>query len=554
MASTTTTYDVELIYKVRGDAAPALAAIGTSAEKAAKETDRLRESTSSFGSEMRNLAALVGGGLLFGQGKKAFVDFNKEVENAKINIAAVQRMFGQAPDMRSALDNAAGVFERYQEAAKASTATTKEFLDMHLSLAPTFAKSGVGGKQIEDIVQGATVAAPILGERPEIFAMDIKQMLSGTVTMRDRSATSLLSMLGIDRNEFNQKTKEDVGYAIETVQKALTSPALMEARKVMEESFSGVTSTLMDTVEILAGQAGKPLFAAITAEIKSWNQWLEKNKDTVEEIKQKVSTALVAGFNAVKDAAMFLVEHREALIAIAEVWAGMKAGSLVINEVTSTAKTIGSVIGDGILGKASVIGAAIGAAIGIGVAAKRTQDEWDSIRSRNAEMRGQDVLFKARRDLNQETYNDLATKFIGAGAFNPITGEFDRAKASSLLAGSGEGATAELSGQRISDGMANIYAGMVEEVLQKGRGQFDAQAIRAFSRFGQGPTRLGSFGVLRDDSPILAKNEKKPSVQVTINRVEVASDDPDRFVMGIVDLADKAVGRSGQALSAIPQR
>jgi hypothetical protein len=41
-----------------------------------------------------------------------------------------------------------------------------------------------------------------------------------------------------------------------------------------------------------------------------------------------------------------------------------------------------------------------------------------------------------------------------------------------------------------------------------------------------------------------------PKVNVNIQRVEVASDDPDRFVRGLVDIADKALNRPTQALSA----
>ena len=60
MGSTTTTYDVELIYRVRGDAARALAEIGAAADKADRDAAKLRNSTSSLGSELRSLAAVVG--------------------------------------------------------------------------------------------------------------------------------------------------------------------------------------------------------------------------------------------------------------------------------------------------------------------------------------------------------------------------------------------------------------------------------------------------------------------------------------------------------------
>ncbi len=140
-----TVYDVKLVYSLQDSTASGLKGITSNAKQAADATDSLKGA-------LGGLVGAMGAYVSVGMAKTAFVDFNRDVEMAKVNIAAVQRMFGQAPDMKVGLENAAGVFDRYQEAAKASTATTKEFMDMHLSLAPTFAKFGVGGKVIEDMV------------------------------------------------------------------------------------------------------------------------------------------------------------------------------------------------------------------------------------------------------------------------------------------------------------------------------------------------------------------------------------------------------------------
>ncbi len=260
---------------------------------------------------LKKLGTVAIGAIGFGMAKKGLVDFNRDIENARVNIAAIARMFGQEGSWGGAMDYATGLFDRYQQAAKVSTATTKEFLDMHLSLAPTFAKYHVAAKAIEEIVQGATVTAPILGEKPETFAMDVKQMLQGTVTLRDRSAVSLLSMLGIDRETFNQKTKQDVQYAIDVVHKALNNPAIMEARKAQESSFAGVTSTLVDSLEIAFGKVGLPLVKEITKEVQRWNDWMTANESTVNRWINTLGQGLKTAFGFVKDVVTYLVDHQD---------------------------------------------------------------------------------------------------------------------------------------------------------------------------------------------------------------------------------------------------
>jgi hypothetical protein len=546
MSTVSTIYDVQLMYSVKGNAGAGLSSIAGEAEKAAQRTAGL-------GDQITRLGALVGGGLLLSKGKDAFIGFNKEVENSKISIAAISNMFNGGSFAQS-MQQADDVFRVYQKAAIQSTATTADFLEMHKMIAPVMTQSGASMKTLMDTVQGATVAAPIFGVKPEMLAIDIRQMLQGAVGNKDLAANIMISSLGLDKDTFNQKARANVGFAIETVNKALTSPSLKAAAKAYEGSFAGVSSTLEDTVQILAGHAGEKLFQTITTEIKSWNEWLTQNRGQVDRITDKVSGALVGGFRTLKDTVIFIVDHHEALIKVAEVWAGMKAGSWIVSDAIPTAKSFGQMIGDGIAGKAGVIGAAIGAAIGLGIAAKRTGNEWDDIRSRNFEMRGQSQLMAARGNLNESTYGDLARRFIVGGAYNPTTGDFDQKLAASILRGSGDGFTAFTSGQRIDDGMANMYARNVGDILQKGRGTLDSAVVRAFASFGRGPLdgRDVPFALEREDGR--AKQEKKPGVVVNINRVEVQSDDPDRFVMGIVAIADRAESRAGQARSAIPLR
>jgi hypothetical protein len=526
-----TVYDVKLVYSLGGNAATGLQQVAKEADKAAKSTDAL-------GGILAKVGAVISGGLALSKGKELFIDFNKEIENSKISLAAITRMFDKGTTFDKAMGLADEQFARYQEAAKKSTATTREFMQMHMSLAPTFAKFGVGAGAIEDIVKGSTLAAPILGERPEIFAMDVKQMLQGTVTNRDRSAVSLLAMMGEDKEKFNANTRKDVNYAIDIVQKALTSPAIKEAAERFEGSFAGVTSTLKDTIEILGAEAGMGLFKTITAEVKKWNEWLVKNKTEVEKFKEQVGRGLVDAFRVVKNSLEWVYDHREALISIATAFAALKGIQLVGAGAKSlTTSLMGTLASAGVSGMgaalpmATLVSAAssvVMALVGTGIVASLIADFVDKEHARYVKQQGS---ADALTDIiaNQSTLTAAATlKSMGA------ISEYGYADPKKALAG----VVAE-----VGDNDAAKY--LADQLVERANLHLGMNLSPFWDRYKTDnvidPTR----------NPLAEGTSKKPpEYKVTINRVEVASDDPDRFVAGLVDIADKALNRPTQALSA----
>jgi hypothetical protein len=79
---------------------------------------------------------------------------------------------------------------------------------------------------------------------------------------------------------------------------------MRRANAEMAGSFTGVTSTLKDKLQIALGKVGLPLFQAITQTVADINAWLERNADTIERIGKAVGGALATGFGVVKDLAL----------------------------------------------------------------------------------------------------------------------------------------------------------------------------------------------------------------------------------------------------------
>lgn len=595
MSEASTVYDVQVRYSIEDRASAPVDHIGATAQKAEQKVLGLRDTLQSVG-------AAVAAWQVFDKGRKLLVDFNSEIEQSKISIATISRMFGQSPDFQSAMRDAEGLFGRYQDAAKKSTATTKEFLDMHLSLAPTFAKFGAQGKVIEDIVKGSTVAAPVLGEKPETFAMDVKQMLQGSVTLRDRSAVSLLSMMGIEREEFNKRTKEDINYAIDTIHKALTSPALGEGTKQMENSFAGAASTLVDTVQIEGAKAGKSFFDAVKGELNALNAWIVAHSEQIATFGKEFGSALVGAFHAIRDAVGFLIDHKSEIMTIAAAWAVSKIGGGIAGGIGGMLGNAGGALGGVTYGE----GAAVNfAGKLLGVVDQRAQSVALGSFKSNAGMlassaaggglgglvRGELLVasMKGFPDAMQVAQKALigfgAATALGLGKIETATLTVSGAL-SALPGPIGLAATAftlllpALHGiVKLGDSYAesvqklddqDYYDGKMPEFWQRGvydrrkeerQKEYERARDQDIGTDEEFKKRLGggfnlthalmspSVRALFDQKP--QKTVKPGNTNVTIHKIEVVSDDPDRFAFGLGESFERMARNPTSARDAL---
>jgi hypothetical protein len=240
-------------------------------------------------------AALVG---VVGYGmKKAFIDFNSEIEQSVIALAAVQKMF-KGTEWGASMETATKLVDHYQEVAKKSVGETRDFIFMHKSVAAAAYQAGASLEDVKKITEGAVVAASAMGESAYLSSMDIKQALTKGVEIRDRFMIQLLAAKdnfgAITKEQFNAMSKLQ---RVEVLKKKLQSDWIKDAAKQMEFSFAGVVSTLKDTLNITMGKIGLPLFKAITTEIIKWNQWMEKNPNNVFfELAGRAISEATAGF------------------------------------------------------------------------------------------------------------------------------------------------------------------------------------------------------------------------------------------------------------------
>ena len=591
MAGNSTVYDVRVKYALDDRASKGAQGISSACDKAA-------------GSALSLKGALmaVGGVAALKKGYDMLIGFNSEIDQMKIGLSTVMQMQLHLP-FAKANKEADKLFNTFQEMAKKSPATTKDFMEMANAIAPGVALAGGGPDKLAKLTQGAVVASIALGEKADMVALDVKQMLAGTVGVKDRTAMQLLGSKKIDHLEFNKKSGSERAQLVEEL---FSQDALQKAADQFGESFKGQTSTLQDTLQIALGQVGKPLMASITDEVRKMNEWITKHPKLIAEYGEKLGSMIKGAFEFVKGVAGWMVENRELLFTIGKtflIFKGAQMGTNVIKgfvggltNMVGQMKTAGStVVGlftgsggggiggafkglTGILQGAGGVIPALGLFVGaLGIVTELLNTHAEEDKKAKA---AQVSLHEAVSDFPelQARKQQLKDALSGKGAMAGLAGNDEMRKRFET----------ELEGLNKTvfdpEKMGGILKKISEESKAHGGSDFStltSQQMRKAERFipsmfdsrdstksAEVTNEVLSFfksfntmrGDIRDEALKYAfpeqfgtpdkKDVKGPDstwtpgktgdIKVTINKIEVASEDPDRFVFGIAKLSENA--------------
>ncbi len=209
-------------------------------------------------STLGRLAALVGGGLIFGKGAQMAVSFNSTVEQSQIGLAALVRTFNQVPegaDKYARSMDVAGQIQRNLQIEGLKTVATYEQLLVALQegIGPAF-KRGFDPQQVVDFTSQMTQAAAALSLPMDQLGQEIRSILDGTIDRNSRVAKSL----GIT----NEKVKEMAasGQLFDYLSDKLNDFAL--AGEDAARTWTGAFSNLMDAVQMALGKGFTASFAA----------------------------------------------------------------------------------------------------------------------------------------------------------------------------------------------------------------------------------------------------------------------------------------------------
>lgn len=604
MGASSTVYDVMLRFRMAGqEAMRGVDLLERKLRKASKGSNLLRNS----------LAAASGaavGFFGFRAASKALVGFNSDLEQARIQMAGLM-MQNLGGTFEGQLERSNVLVEEMVQKAKMSTSTTAEMVDFLRNTIQPLTAAGMKAHKLADFTHKALVAAKAFGDE-DVAQLDIQQALNQNVQVRDRFMQKLLGTIRMTHEEFNELDKPA---RLKTIERALNHPSIMKMAKAQENSFAGVFSTLKDNLEIFLGKVGLPLFQALTAEIKSWNTWIDRNGDKLNRIAKDFSQSLMSGFRAVKQAVSWIAEHKDLLLTLGKailVLKGAKAIGGIIGAGMGGIKTVAGILTGGFtmlktelgllraatiaegaggkltnVGKAGVAGAVVAGGLAAGIYLRKKFDEGRESQKSRVRHVGwmKEDMAKGRADLG----------FYKLKGYLDDQGNINMAKLrkTALMGGAGQLSREELvkfperiagliRATEIMDKQARsdehrgyiaqaaawkrMYAAapawgkaimdnMSQTMLRNAYDHLDPAMKQMFAGIGEYARKTAEVALgwaipsLRPKEEDLGWAAKKGTkVNVTINRIEVASDDPDRFVMGMVDaFRDAAKNPSGAA-------
>lgn len=556
MAADTTTYDVRVRYLLEDHATAATRQIEKATQAAARSTGFLK-------SGLGSVAAAAAGVFGLREAKKSLIDFNSDLEQAKIQMAGLFEL-NSGGAFNDNMAKAGDLVGRLQQKAKASVGTTKDMVDMAAMLAQPFSTVNASVAEMTDLTAAAVVGSKSMGIAAEVAARDIDQAMRGQFHAVDQFTGKILAPLGFSgeegRRKFNLLSQVERFNKIRT---ALKAPALGDMAKAQEKSFAGVFSTFEDNLQMFMGRVGLPLFKAITKEIDKWNSWSEQNGPRLEQIATSIASGLTDAFEFIKTAVGFLADNRETILTIAKVWAGLKIGGRVAS---------------GLGGWISALRAQEGAVAGFGgTITSFTGKMTMAIEGLGAFYAG---LQLAAAWLDHNQTKAISSASLNAGSLPAMLKGFNEADRTARFGGpdamqlaSSQSTLRTLYQQAKSVGLANeagINTGALANSLEyaSNKGEWAAAAglnwtgsnlssqeiAEAFARKFNAmmPEMLEAMkrSVQASSTPEMKKNAERPKVNVTIHRIEVASEDPDRFVFGLTEVFQRVVKNPNSARTA----
>ncbi len=300
-------------------AAKGMKGLSGSTRKAAKGTSGLSKSvreaakgTSALSRSLRRLAVGAVGFLSFRFGKKLLIDFNRELQESRIQMATLSKM-SLGGDWARNQERANFLIRKFQKDAAKGVGTTQDYIKFSADIAKPFLDAGGSMKELTTLTRVGVTAAKTFGIENAVAARDIQQMLLGTV----RSVDRLPRLLGLTAATWNsmvrQKGPEET---LKKLMEALDNPSIRKAAEVYGRSWSGVADTLKDNLQRAFGKVGLPLMKAITKEMQKLSAWFEANPKKVNRIIQSIGKGLITAFKVVKTVFGLIFKHRKLLMAL----------------------------------------------------------------------------------------------------------------------------------------------------------------------------------------------------------------------------------------------
>src|SRR5262245_45625903 len=307
-----TSYEIAIRLGLRDEAAPKVKQLNNELDKTSKKA---KEAASGF-SQMNQALAVAAGYVGVHKAYEALIGFNAEMQQIKTSLTGIVMMNMDKTWEASAVE-AKQLVDEFTRFAMISPTTTKELSSFSQAIAAATFGSGGSMQDFITLTEQGVIASRMFGIETHLAEVQMQEMLLGNVRKTERFTMLLLAAGKMSIEAFREL---DAKQRVEFLKKTLTSEAFKRVAAEMGQNWAGVTTTLIDNVQLWLGSIGKGLFAAITEEIRKINQYVEHNRKDLEATAKAWGEGLVSAFKTIRDIVTFVLDHKEVLLGLAAAW------------------------------------------------------------------------------------------------------------------------------------------------------------------------------------------------------------------------------------------
>lgn len=526
-----TTYDVKVRYILEDKASNRVASINS-------RLGSMGRTVSGILPGFRALSGLFLGGFAIRQAAKLLISYNAELEQTRLSMAGLIDL-NLGTGFAKGLEMSSTLMKQFKDDAVVSTATFKEFADFAQMIVGPMARSGSSMQELREVTKGAVVASKALNIRPEQAALDIQQALLGTLTKRDRFARQVLEPFFKDMGvggdflrTWNQIALDNPAKAKKLLNDAFKQPAMLRLMKAQENSFEGLRSTIVDITQQLFGAAGAPVMAELKEVMAQVKYVLIDKKDEWFAAAKEFGNELVFAANELRSSFEFIT-HKSTFSELKNVF---KFIAWSMNQVVDGYLLLSNALDRHLFGKGKNMVDQSGLTPlqrkyyqGLSSSTKNTVTEAQAAAMQPDLLRAGFITSTGKIN-----FRSIANAFDLQHAADPDTyRRFAQAK---------DITTAKMLIEQtdmLDVKTINKFITQLEKVSAFEQKKYNAEIA-------QGQTEAGKI-----KNQMQGKLTGKGDINVTIQRIDVASEDPDRFAFGLANAFDKIAQNPNQAFSAI---
>lgn len=302
-------YSVEVQFLQSGALDSATSGIGKLQGQTKKWTDSLFSGVADFAGSFNSAIDSVAGKLAglgvsawagatvaaatgLGVATKAAFDFNEQMENSAISLAAIANANGMADGIGNGMRMASETLKDMRKDAAELPGEFKDLVNIMTTIAPIAGQMGLGQAPTETLAKNTMAAAAVLSIPQNVAAREMAMLLEGNA----KHSMPLFNRLGmgVTPKDFNALTPEK---RLEKVTQALDK--LSPAVKVFQNSWDGIKTTAIDNLRAGVGAIAGPLFGSVKGKLQEFNNWVKvgDNKDKLSQWGETLGIALDKAFN-----------------------------------------------------------------------------------------------------------------------------------------------------------------------------------------------------------------------------------------------------------------